>query len=207
MAPLDALEFSADEGIRGGRQKGSEANIRHPAFTGRFEYIALRGLTFGVSGWAGRSSFAARRLETTVRLGEVDARYRRDRLELRGQFAQVGISDTASLNQALERLTGVSPNIARTLRGFYGEAAYRVWDQGAPRDLAAFVRYENFDTQYRMAEGFVPLEEFDRDAWIAGFTYYPDPDVAVKLDYTHQRNRSRVIEAPDSFNLGLGWWF
>src|SRR5687767_3950024 len=26
MAPLDALEFSADEGIRGGRQKGSEAN-------------------------------------------------------------------------------------------------------------------------------------------------------------------------------------
>ncbi len=153
MAPLDALEFNADEGIRGGRQKGSEANVRHPAVTGRLEYLGVRGLTLGVSGWTGRSSFAAPRLETTVRIGEVDARYRRDRLELRGQFAHVGISDTAALNAALERLTGVSPNIARTLRGFYSEASYRVWDQGAPRDLVAFVRYENFDTQFRMAEG------------------------------------------------------
>ncbi|MGE0703815.1 MAG: hypothetical protein AB7F99_08225 [Vicinamibacterales bacterium] len=207
MAPLDALEFSADEGIRGGRQKGSEANVRHPAATGRLEYLGVRGLTLGVSGWTGRSSFAAPRLETTVRIGEVDARYRRDRLELRGQFAQVGISDTAALNAALERLTGVSPNIARTMRGFYGEAAYRVWDRGAPRDLVAFVRYENFDTQFRMAEGLVPLEQFDRDAWVVGVTYFPDPDVAVKVDYTRQRNQSEVIDAPDSVNVGLGWWF
>ncbi len=207
MAPLDALEFSADEGLRGGRQKGSNANVRHPAVTGRLEYLGMRGLTLGASGWSGRSSFAAPRLETTVRIGELDARYRRDRLELRGQFAHVTISDTAALNDALERLTGVSPNVARALRGIYGEAAYRVWDQGAPRDLVAFVRYENFDTQFRMAEGFLPLKEFDRDAWVVGLTYYPDPDVAVKFDYVRQRNQSGVIEAPDSVNVGLGWWF
>src|SRR6476646_11718383 len=34
MAPLNALEFSADEGVREGRQKGGEANVRRPAFTG-----------------------------------------------------------------------------------------------------------------------------------------------------------------------------
>ena len=40
VAPLDAAEFSAEEGIREGRQKGSEANIGRPAVTGRLEYVA-----------------------------------------------------------------------------------------------------------------------------------------------------------------------
>jgi hypothetical protein len=207
MAPLDALEFSADEGIRGGLQKGSRSNIRHPAFAARAEYVGTPGLTAGASVWAGRSSFAVPRLGPSVRIGEADARYQRGRLELRGQFAHVTITDAARLNDAVERLVGVSPNVARALRGFYGEAAYRLWDAGAPKDLVAFVRYENFDTQFRMPAGFTPLEEFDRDAWVMGVTYYPDPDVAVKADYIVQRNRSDLVRAPNSFNAGLGWWF
>jgi hypothetical protein len=207
MAPLDALEFSADEGIRGGRQKGSEANVRNVALTGRVEYVGMAGLTVGTGFWTGDSSFSLPRLDTTVRVGEVDARYQRDRLELRGQYAQVFVADAARLNDAIERTIGVSPNIARSMRGFYGEAAYRIWAQGSPRDLVAFLRYENFDTQFRMPEGFVPLEEFDRDAVIVGATYYPDPDVAVKVDYVRQRNQSGFIAGGNSVNVGLGWWF
>jgi hypothetical protein len=207
LAPLDALAFSADEGIRGGRQKGAEANVRNVAFAGRAEYVGIPDLTVGGSFWTGESSFSLPRLDTTVRIGEVDARYHRGALELRGQFAQVGISDAGRLNDAVQRLIGVSPNIARSLRGFYGEAGYRIWNAGAPRDLVAFVRYENFDTQHRMPEGLVPLKEFDRDAWVIGATYYPDPDVAVKVDYVHLRNESDVIRAPRGFNIGLGWWF
>ena len=77
----------------------------------------------------------------------------------------------------------------------------------APLELAAFVRYENFDTQYRMPSGYLPLKEFDRDAWVFGITYFPDPDVAVKIDYTVLNNQSDVIQAPNSLNIGLGWWF
>ena len=205
--PLDALEFSADEGIRGGLQKGAEANVRNFAFTGRAEYIGIPDLTVGAGFWTGDSSFAVPRLDTNVWVAEADARYQRGRLELRGQFAGVGISDAGPLNDAIERLTGVSPNIARRLRGFYSEAGYRVWDAGSPRDLVAFLRYENFDTQYKMPDGFVPLKEFDRDALVLGVTYYPDPDVAVKIDYIWLRNQSDVIRAPNSFNVGLGWWF
>ena len=58
MAPLDALEFTADEGIREGRQKGAEANVRNVAFTGRGEYVGVRGLTLGVSGWTRRIGFS-----------------------------------------------------------------------------------------------------------------------------------------------------
>jgi hypothetical protein len=206
-APLDAQEFSADEGIRGGRQKGGEANVRNFAFTGRAEYLAIPDLTLGAGFWTGDSSFSVPRLDTNVWVAEADARYQRGPLELRGEFADVGISDAGRLNEAIERLTGVSPNIARRLRGFYGEAGYRIWDAGSPRDLVAFLRYENFDTQYKMPDGFVPLKEFDRDAWVLGATFYPDPDVAVKIDYVWLRNQSDVIRARDSFNVGLGWWF
>jgi hypothetical protein len=207
VAPLNSLEFSADEGIREGRQKGSEANVRNVAYTGRLEFLGVRGLLLGASGWRGKSTFSLPRLATTVTIGEVDGRYRYKRLEVRTQFARVGISDAANLNDAVGRLTGVSPNIARSLQGFYGEVAYRLWAQGSPRDLVGFVRYENFDTQHRMPSGFLALKEFDRDALVFGLTYYPDPDIAVKVDYVRQRNQSVGIRAPRSVNVGLGWWF
>lgn len=207
MAPLDAAEFSADEGIREGRQSGSRSNVRHAAYAGRAEYVGLRGLTLGASAWRGTSSFSIPRLDTTVRILEADARYKRDRLELRGEFAEVSVSDAGALNDAVRSLRGVSPNIAEGLRGFYTEAGYRMWASGPARDLVGFVRYENFDTQHRMPPGFVPLKQFDRDAWVFGATYYPDPDVAVKVDYVYQRNQSGVVKSPNSFNVGLGWWF
>jgi hypothetical protein len=207
MAPLDSLEFNAAEGIREGRQKGGEANVRNFAATGRAEYVGVPGLTVGASFWTGDSSFSVRRLDTTVRIGEADARYQRDRLELRGQFAYVSISDAGRLNDAIQGLTGVSPNVARGMRGFYTEAAYRIWDQGSPRDLVGFVRYENFDTQFKMPSGFQPLAQFDRDAFVTGITYYPDPDIAVKVDYVRVRSQSAVVRDSNAFNVGLGWWF
>jgi hypothetical protein len=207
LAPLDALNFSADEGIRGGRQKGAQARARNAAVSGRLEFIGLPNLTVGASGWWGKGNAMNSRLETPVSVREVDARFHTDRVELRAQFADVSIDRADLVNEALTRLTGVDPNIARGLRGFYGEAAYRVWAQGAPRDLVAFVRYEDVDTQHRMPAGWQPLEVFDRQAWVFGVTYFPDPDVAVKADYVRMKNRSGLGSTPSSFNVGLGWWF
>jgi hypothetical protein len=53
----------------------------------------------------------------------------------------------------------------------------------------------------------VPLKEFDRDAWVIGFTYFPDADIAVKIDYVNQRNQSTIVKPRNSLNVGLGWWF
>ena len=207
-SPLDASQFSAEEGIRGGLQKGSETNIGRAAVTGRLEYAGVRGLTVGASVWTGRSGFAFRpRFEVPVTVTEADVRYSRDRLELRGQFAYVTIDNAADLNDALGRAIGVDPNVARALRGFYGEAGYRVISGASFGDVGVFGRYENFDTQFRMPAGYLPLESLDRDAIVTGVTYWPDPDVAIKLDYSVVRSRSTTIKAPNSFNIGLGWWF
>jgi hypothetical protein len=208
MAPLNALEFTAEEGLRGGIQKGSEANIGRPAVTGRLEYVGVPGLTAGASFWTGRTGFEFRpRFDVPVSLGEADIRYSRDRLELRGQFAQVAISNADLLNDAMGRAVGVDPNVARTLRGFYGEAGYRVISGASYGEVGLFARYENFDTQFRMPNGYLPLKELDRDALVFGATYWPDPDIALKVDYSGVRSGNSTIREPNSFNIGLGWWF
>jgi hypothetical protein len=207
-SPLNALEFSADEGIRNGRQKGSETNIGRAALTGRAEYVGIRGLTAGVSFWTGKSGFELRpRFDVPVHLIEADARYTRDRLELRGQIAGVTIDNAAQLNDAIARTTGVDPNIASGLRGAYAEASYRVVEGQRWGDVGVFARYENFDTQHRMPAGALPILAFDRDAWVIGANYWPEPDIAIKVDYVMVRNQSSVVRAPNALNVGLGWWF
>jgi hypothetical protein len=207
-SPLNAREFSAEEGVREGRQKGANSNIGRPAVTGRLEYLPVRGLTIGGSFWTGRSGFEFRpRFDVPVTVGEADVRYSLDRIDVRAQFAHVSVTNAGDLNDALSRSTGVNPNVARAMRGFYTEAGYRVLSGTSFGDVGLFARYENFDTQFRMPSGHLPLKQFDRDALVIGGTYWPDPDIAVKVDYSAVRNKSSLIQAPSSFNVGLGWWF
>ncbi|MCY4028323.1 MAG: porin [Acidobacteria bacterium] len=207
METLDASRFSADEGLREGRQKGAESNARHVAGTGRLEYVGTPRLTLGASFWRGRTGFASPRVDSALTLAEIDGRYRVGEVGVRGLYAHAFLDGTGELNRTVQRTTGVSPNIAREMRGFYLEGSWFVVPRPAPREVAVFVRYENLDTQFRMAPGYESLPAFDRAAWIAGVTYFPDPDVAVKVDYTVVRSRSAVVDAPNSFNVGLGWWF
>jgi plastocyanin len=181
VAPLNAAEFNADIGLRDGRQKGSESNVGRPAVTGRLEYVGVRGLTLGASGWSGRSGFEFRpRFDVPVSLVEADARYSRRGYEFRGQFAQVWIDNAGVLNDTLALRVGVNPNIGSALRGFSLEGSRRFFSGSRLGEVGGFVRYENFDTQYRMPSGYVPLQEFDREAWVVGANYWPDPDVAIK---------------------------
>ena len=170
MSPLNAAEFSAEEGIREGRQKGTEANIgrgraHRPARVRRHPRPDRRRRA---SGPADRASSSGPRFDVPVRVVEADVRYSRDRLELRGQFAQVAIDNADQLNDARPRERASTRTSPATLRGFYGEGGYRVISGARFGDVGVFARYENVDTQYRMPAGYVPLKEFDRDAWVVG---------------------------------------
>jgi hypothetical protein len=207
MAPLDAAGFTAEEGLRGGRQKGSQSFLQDWAQALRVEYRGLPRLVLGTSLWSGRTGFNFLTINPAVRMYEFDGRYRWRRLEWRGQFASSYLTQARELNLALQRQTGLNPNLAKQMRGFYLEAAAHVLPTQSRFDLVGFARYENFDTQYRMPQGFLPLKQFDRSLWTLGASFYPHPDIAVKADYQILRNRSLVIGAPNQFNLGLGWWF
>ena len=58
-----------------------------------------------------------------------------------------------------------------------------------------------------MPAGFQQLQQFDRDAWVVGVSYYPDPDVVLKIDYSVVRNQRSIVDEPNSLNVGLGWLF
>ena len=168
--------------------------MRNVALTGRLEYVGVRGLQTGVELLARRHGIQCsedRRQDGTLRV----RRALRARTGSRpaGEYAHVFISSTDALNDSLTRLTGIDPNIAEQLRGFYLEGSYRVLPRTSPHDAALFPRYENFDTQFRMPRRrWFQLPQFDRDAWVVGATYWVDPDVAIKFDYSHVRSQSTV---------------
>ncbi len=207
MAPLDATKITADEGLAEARQKGFLSNVRDVALTGRVEHTGFPGLNLGASFWRGKTGFNLPRVDSSVGLYEFDGRYHRGPFAIRGEFAHVFVDGAAELNDFQQRSAGVSPNIARQMRGFYVEPSIR---RPLPRlraDVGGFVRYENFDTQFKMPAGVLPLKQFDRAAWVFGGSYFPDPDVVFKIDYTIIRNRSTLFHSVDGFNVGLGWWF
>ena len=207
MAPLDAAGFSASEGLRDGRQKGSRSFIQNWAQALRLEYRGVRRLVLGSSFWNGKTGFDLPNVNPVVRLYEFDGRYRWNPFEFRGQFASAFTTQAGELNRALQRRTGINPNAAKQIRGFYLEGAAHLLPRQSEHDLVGFVRYENFDTQHRMPNGFLPLKQFDRSLWTLGASYYPHPDIVFKADYQIHRNESRVVKAANQFNLGLGWWF
>jgi hypothetical protein len=206
MAPLDATLITAEEGLAEARQKGFLSNVRNIAATGRLEYGGLPGLMLGTSFWRGETSFNFPQEDSRVSVVEFDGRYHAGSFAIRGEFAQIFIDGAAALNDMLQRTSGVNPNIAQQMRGFYVEPSVRPLPK-LPYDFAAFMRYENFDTQFRMPPGVLPLKQFDRAAWIVGASYFPDPDIVLKIDYSVIRNQSSLFSSVDSLNVGLGWWF
>jgi hypothetical protein len=207
MDPLNSSQFNAEEGFRNGRQKAFESVMQNPALTGRLEYHGLPGLSLGASFWTGKTGFATPGINPRATIFEFDGRGSLGRFDFRGEFARTHLDQTAALNSLLQRTSGANPNIAERMRGFYAEGAYHLLPARCRHDMVVFSRYENFDTQYKMADGFLPLGAFDRDAFVTGFTFFPDPDVALKLDYTILRNQSNFIAARNGLNLGIGWWF
>ncbi|MBI4456034.1 MAG: hypothetical protein HY644_09070 [Acidobacteria bacterium] len=207
MTSLDAARFSAGEGFRDGRQRGFLENARHMSFASRLEYRGIAGLALGTSFWTGQTGFNLRGIRGQARILEFDGRFRRGRFDGRAQFVSTRLDDVAQINRAVQRETGVNPNIARSMRGFYLEGAGRLLPSGFKHDLVTFYRYENFDTQHRMPAGFLPLKQFDRSAHVLGLTYYPYPDVAIKFDYDFMRSASEVFKPNNAWNFGIGWWF
>lgn len=204
---LDASRFDAEFGISEGKTSGLDSSFRNPAKMGRLEYAGVRRLMLGTSFYSGHAGFNTPGVNPLVSIAEFDGRYSYRRMDFRGLFAQTWISRTAQLNQLTEQQTGVNPNVGKQLRGYYFEPAFHILPRRTGKDIILFSRYERYNTQHRMAAGFVPLQQFDRSAWFAGVTYKPTPDVALKFDYVFNRNRSSVVRAVDGINLGIGWWF
>jgi len=204
---LQASGFTADEGIRGGRQEGQLASFANPSFTGRLEY-ARPGLKVGGSFWYGGSAnqdpaLGTGTFDNAVALVSADARYETGPFSFRAEAVNIHVSNVEAINAAF------GGQVGSRIAGGYLEGAYNVLTLVAPAShqrLDAFVRHERYNTQAGVPAGGVRDDALARRITTLGLTYKPVYNVAFKGDYQLRRNQAGVGEG-ELLNLGIGYQF
>ncbi len=204
---LVASGFTADAGIRGGRQEGKEASFANPSLTGRLEW-ARPGLRLGGSFWYGGSAaqdplLGTGSFDNAVALVSADARYDVGPFMLRGVFANVSIADADAINAAY------GGQVGSRIAGGYLEGAYDLLSTLAPRSthrLNAFVRHERYNTQADVPDGITRDDALARRITTVGLSYKPVYNVVFKGDYQLRRNRAGAGE-DEQLSLGVGYQF
>ena len=213
VAGLDGSEFDALNGIRKGRIK-ERPSLHDPAFTGRLDYYPFaelavpRGQTLrlGVSSYVGGLDNGNRGdnpdINGDIQIYSADFEYTVSKLDFRGAVA----------HETIDGAREIRNGTASEIFGWYVETGYHVWpDEGkegklAKSDAVAFVRDEDFDTQYRMPSGVAGDPAGDRTEWTVGLNFYLTPNFVIKADYQIRDDESSE-DLDDLFNLGVGWQF
>jgi uncharacterized small protein (DUF1192 family) len=199
---LSAAGFSAANGIRGGRQQGSEAVAEDFALTARADWTPTPGLLLGVSGFAGDSAQDSAGVDRArVVQWDAHAEWNWKGVHLRGLFVRTRLDDAAEVGAATGEAVGSQMN------GYYGEVAYNVLTlkNSTQQEVSPFFRYEAYDTQASMPSGTPADPGNDRSVRAWGVRYRPIPNIAIKADFLDRGDSADT--AVDGFQLALGWMF
>jgi hypothetical protein len=206
---LNSAGYAAD-GLREGSQEGSNALARDVAVTGRLDWTGLPGVVVGASFFTGNAGqgrttptgegFAAR---TTFVDLHLDAKWRG--ASFRALWAQSTVGDAAAVDQA-NGLTG-DETVGRRQAGWYVEAGFDVLSllPKSRMTLTPFARYEAWDTQAAVPDGYIRNPENDVTQWTAGLVFKPIPQVVVKIDGQWRKNAAKT--GVNQFNAALGYEF
>lgn len=204
---LSAEGFSGALGTREGSGEGQEASFANVGLTARVEW-GRPNLKLGVSTWYGGSAGTVAALGTGPFAAPVffltaDARYDVGAFAFRAEAGNVAIEDAAAINAYYGNSVG------SRIAGWYLEAAWNTLSVIAPRStqrLAAFVRYDQANTQAGVPSGTPQDGAFDQQTTTFGLTWKPIPGLAFKGDYQLRRNAADSLEN-NALNLGIGWMF
>lgn len=187
------------DGFRKGRQKGAESVVNSPNLSAKLDYYGITGLRLGLSGYFGKTQTDNTAIEgSTIGISMIglDARYKYNNLELRGQYIHTNLSDTEDYNL----LTG--KDLGSEMYGFYGEVAYS-FDLKGVEKLTPFLRYEKHNTQAETEGILVANDAFDRDEIIFGLNYKVANGAAFKIDYQLMNNAVAGSDTAKQFNAGV----
>ncbi len=198
--------FSSDSWIRGGRQGGAKAVAEDFAFVGRIDYIGIEGLYAGGSIYYGNSGqgemLDGEKIDGAVSLFELHTRYQIKGFEITGLYVKGHLEDADKFSLYNDDVIG------EDAYGYYINLAYDVLpliNKETNFSLPVFLRYEKYNTQDSVAEGFEPDPNNDKTIWTVGFNFKPHPNVVLKADYQFRDNEGDG--EPDRLELGLGFIF
>lgn len=190
MEGFNADKFSVSSGIRGGRQKGFNANARNLLYNARLDYLGIPGLKAGASvtyNKAMRDSLP----DVPFTLAEFHAQYTGNNLYTVFEFGNISYSNYA----------------VQTSRGWYFDLGYNIgsffdWNS----ELIPFVRYSDINTAAETLAGGTSEQANHYTSVMVGISYKPIPQVVFKADYS-QRKRELGDVKTKLFNLGAGYMF
>jgi hypothetical protein len=187
------------DGLRKGRQKGAESVVSSPNLSTKLDYYGILGLRIGLSGYFGKTQTDDTSIagsDIGISMIGVDARYKYNNLELRGQYIHTKLTDTEDYNL----LTG--KYLGSEMYGLYGEVAYSFNLKGVEK-LTPFLRYEKHNTHAGTAGNLVANDAFDRDEIIFGLNYKVANGAAFKVDYQLMNNAVSGSDTARQFNAGV----
>jgi len=208
---LDAAGFTADEGVAGGRQQGSEALASDVALSARVDWTPLTGEKSGtllvgasaITGGTGQNmpGYPGGRFT----LWDAHAAYRWQGLWARVLVTRSILSDAGEISLAIDP-SGLTA-IGERMNGWYVELGYDALTlmQGTGQTLIPFCRYESLNTQAEVAPGMSADPANDLTVKTCGVAWNPIRQVRLTIDADNYDNQART--AVDQVNLALGWAF
>lgn len=214
--------FNGNQALREGRQKGSKSYMTSPNFTGRVEFYGVSNLTVGVSGYFGKSQSRlyqnlhkdSTRLEARADSSVVgismlgaDIKYNWKGVQLTTQFYYTGISNTLAYNQ-FTRTGNKINDLGSAMMGYYLEAGYNVFQQAEniPYELIPFVRYEGYNTHYKVESNVVKNDKYNVTQITAGLTLKLTKGAVLKTDLQFTKSAADD-EYTKTLNAGIGVMF
>jgi hypothetical protein len=217
MAGLDPLGFTST-GFRDGSGAGALSNAKAWVATGRVEYEPVLGVVLGASGYAGEAGKNANfflRDQTSVDVSvpvfgySLDARVRRSGLECKILYTEWRFPTADVLMHTygangLPNFPDATNPVPSIMRGAYVEAGYDVFHPfGLSHQLVPFVRFEAYDTQAAVPQGFAANPALDIREITAGASYRPLRAVVLKADYLVRYPQSGPTQTQISTGIGF----
>jgi len=208
----DASQYKdASKAFRDMRTSGRQAAANDMGMYAALNYRAVPGLLLGAAVFSGDTAqdgngatakAALVGAEAKLTVWDIHAKYTYKDLDLQALYAQGTLSDTDKINTAAALTAGSNKAAPKAFFGWYAQAAYHVWTSG-DLDVAPFVRYERYNTQHKVDEGFTIDPNNDEAVSTYGVNFKLHPQVVVKADFQNYKTDN----TKDRINLGVGYMF
>lgn len=207
-------------GIRKARQEGI-AYVSSPNVAVSLDYFGVKNLQIGASLFAGKTqsqlyngldktdALAVSRADSStvnmVMIG-LDAQYRLKGLQLKAQFYYTSMGGTDAFNKFTAK-NGVANSLGSAMMGWYAEAGYNVLSHfNTSKELIPFVRYEQYNTQYKVGNLITANDKYKTNAIFAGLGFKITRNAVVKMDFQFSKN-SAESKYNNILNTGVGVMF
>ena len=210
--PDASLFTDASSGFKSMRTKGNRVTANEFGYYGALRYRGVLGLTLGGSVWTGNTAqdgqgkganaAALKGADANLTIWDLHARWAVRGWDLRALYTQGGFTDTEAINAAAGLPLGSNKAAPEEMYGWLVEGAYRFKLKG---DMVAapFVRYEEYNTQQKVAPGYTSDPLNDEQVTTAGLNFYVHPQVVFKADIQDYKTDNKK----DRWNVGIGWMF